>query len=133
MGIAFGTEGWRAVMADEFTTANVRIVTQAIADHLKHQAPKKRTMIVGHDTRFLSDRFARTVCEVLAGNGIHALLTDRAIPTCAVSRAVLDRKLPLGIMVTASHNPGIYNGIKVKPSFGGSDTRETVTSIERLL
>ena len=133
MAIKFGTEGWRAIMAEEFTADNVRIVTQAIADHLLAQgsAHGPRAMTVGHDTRFLSDHFARAVAEVLAANGIQVVLTDRAVPTCAVSRAVLSRKQPLGVMVTASHNPAIYNGIKVKEWFGGSANPDSVESIER--
>lgn len=132
MTIKFGTEGWRAIMAEEFTADNVRLVTQAIAEHVLEQAGGKPfTVPVGHDTRFLSDYFARTVCEVLAGNGIPSVLTTGSVPTCAVSRAVVDGHHPAGIMVTASHNPGIYNGIKIKESFGGSATPETVASVER--
>lgn len=130
--IKFGTEGWRAVMAEEFTADNVRLVTQAIAEQATEQAAgAPLTFAVGHDTRFLSDYFARAVCEVLSGNGIAALLSRGAVPTCAVSRYVVSRKLPLGIMVTASHNPGIYNGIKVKESYGGSATPERIEAIER--
>ncbi len=133
MRIAFGTEGWRAVMGEAFTAQNVRVVTQAIADHVKAQSGARAsiTLAVGHDTRFLSDYFARAVCEVLAGNRIHSALTDRAIPTCAVSRQVVAKRLPAGIMITASHNPATYNGIKVKEAFGGSATTQTVASIER--
>ncbi|MBI4343779.1 MAG: phosphoglucomutase/phosphomannomutase family protein [Candidatus Omnitrophica bacterium] len=137
MAIRFGTEGWRAIMAEEFTVENVRRVTQAIAEHVRRPRPASRggrarvTVAVGHDTRFLSDRFAQAVCEVLAGNGIRALLTDRAVPTCAVSRYVVANRLPAGVVVTASHNPGIYNGLKIKEAFGGSATTETVASVER--
>jgi len=135
MTIKFGTEGWRAVMAEEFTADNVRLVTQAIAEHFKQEAqPSGKpplTLSVGHDTRFLSDYFARVVCEVLAGNGVRSHVTDRAVPTCAVSRYVVAKGLPAGIMVTASHNPAIYNGLKVKVSYGGSATSDTVASIER--
>ncbi len=135
MGITFGTEGWRAVMAEEFTAENVRIVTQAIAEHLQTKTSKTSPtpVVVGYDTRFLSDYFARAVCEVLAGNRIRAVLAEGAVPTCAVSRSVVAQRFPLGIMVTASHNPAIYNGIKVKEAFGGSATTETVASIERHL
>jgi len=135
MSITFGTEGWRAIIAEEFTAGNVRIVTQAIADHLRTQrrGTGPITVAVGYDTRFLSDYFARAVCEVLAGNHIRSVLTDRSVPTCAVSRYVVAKRLPAGIMVTASHNPGIYNGIKVKESYGGSATTDTVASIERCL
>ena len=135
MAIKFGTEGWRAVMAEEFTAANVRLVTQAIAEHVIAHARggSPVVMAVGHDTRFLSDYFARAVCEVLAGNRINSVLTDRAIPTCAVSRCVVAKRLPAGVVVTASHNPAIYNGVKVKEAYGGSATPETVASIEQRL
>ena len=131
--IVFGTEGWRAVMAEEFTMDNVRLVTQAIAEHLLEAARPSAslTVAVGHDTRFLSPQVAGAVCEVLSANGIAAALTDRAVPTCAVSRYVVQHHLTAGIMVTASHNPAAYNGIKVKEAFGGSATTETVASIER--
>ncbi len=134
MGIAFGTEGWRAVIAEDFTFDNVRTVTQAVAEHV-HRRGRAGTLTigVGYDTRFLSRRFAQAVCEVLAGNGLRSLLTRDAIPTPAVSRFVVERRLTAGIMVTASHNPGIYNGLKVKEAFGGSATAETVASIERRL
>ena len=131
MAIKFGTEGWRAVMAEQFTADNVRIVTQAIAEHMIEKTGNPVTLAVGHDTRFLSPYFARTVAEVLAGNGIRSILTDRAVPTCAVSRYVLAKHLPSGIMITASHNPPEYNGIKIKESFGGSATSETVASVEK--
>lgn len=133
MAITFGTEGWRAVIAEEFTADNVRAVTQAISEHALAEASAPITMVVGHDTRFLSEYMSRAVCEVLAGNGIRGLLTDRAVPTCAVSRYLVAQHLPLGIMVTASHNPAIYNGLKVKAAYGGSVTMETVASIERRL
>jgi alpha-D-glucose phosphate-specific phosphoglucomutase len=131
MSIQFGTEGWRAVISEEFTADNVRRVAQAVAEHYLQQAiSAPLTMAVGFDNRFLSDYFARAICEVLAANGIRAQLSPRYVPTCAVSRHVLDRKLAAGIMVTASHNPGIYNGIKVKESYGGSAMPQTVESIE---
>jgi phosphomannomutase len=147
MTIAFGTEGWRGVIAEEFTADNVRLVTQAIADHLRAQATvpagaggaragvsvRPLGVAVGYDTRFLSDYFARAVCEVLAANGIASRLSRAAVPTCAVSRYVVHAGLSLGIMVTASHNPAVYNGLKVKEAFGGSSSQETVTSIEQRL
>ena len=136
MAIVFGTEGWRAIMAEEFTVANVRIVAQAIAEHFLDRSPRAHqriTMVVGYDTRFLSDGFARTVCDVLAANGIQSVLSDRMVPTCAVSRYVVKHRLAGGVVITASHNPAAYNGIKVKEDFGGSATTETVASIERRL
>ncbi len=131
--IKFGTEGWRAVIAEEFTSENVRIVAQAVAGHYRAAAKGRVTMAVGYDTRFLSDRFAQAVSEVLAGNGIRVLLSRGIVPTCAVSRYVKDRRLPAGIMITASHNPPIYNGMKVKAHYGGSATTDTVAKIERRL
>ncbi|MBI4004171.1 MAG: phosphoglucomutase/phosphomannomutase family protein [Candidatus Omnitrophica bacterium] len=134
MPIRFGTEGWRGVMGEEFTFHNVRLVTQAIAEHFLSPARRRTrppTVAVGFDTRFLSDQFARAVCEVLAGNRIRTILSDRAVPTCAVSRCVVAHRLSAGIVITASHNPPIYNGIKVKEAYGGSATVETVASIER--
>ncbi len=129
MPIKFGTEGWRAVMADTFTFANVRIVTQAIAETLKGTRPNR--LVVGYDTRFLSAEFARAVAEVLAGNGFQVVVSKTSVPTCAVSRYVVAKRLPTGIMVTASHNPPTYNGIKVKAAYGGSATGDAVAAIER--
>ena len=128
--IKFGTEGWRAIIAEEFTAENVRVVAQAIADHLRAGRARPLTIAVGYDGRFLSDYFARAVCEVLAGNGIRSLVSTTLVPTCAVSRYVVAKRLPAGIMITASHNPALYNGIKVKEAFGGSAGTETVASIE---
>ena len=133
MKIAFGTEGWRAIIAQEFTMDNVAIVAQALADHLCVSPQGGASVAVGYDTRFLSDRFAQVVAEVLAANGIRALLADRFVPTCAVSRYVVAHHLACGVMITASHNPAPYNGIKIKEAFGGSATIETVASIERRL
>lgn len=134
MKIVFGTEGWRAIMAEEFTFDNVRAVAQGIAEHLlatTEGKPGQVTAAVGYDVRFLSDRFARAVCEVFAANGITCVLSDKSVPTCAVSRYVVDKKCQLGIVLTASHNPPIYNGVKVKEAFGGSATTETIRSIEQ--
>lgn len=131
MTIKFGTEGWRAIIAEQFTAENVRLVAQGIAAHAKAQAGGRPvTMAVGYDTRFLSDYFARAVAEVLAGNGISVQLSETTVPTCAVSRYVVDKKLPLGVMITASHNPPAYNGIKIKEHFGGSAFPETVAKVE---
>lgn len=134
MTITFGTEGWRAVMAEAFTVENVRRVTQAIAEHFREHAPSSRApvkMAVGYDTRFLSERFARDVSVVLAANGIHVVRSTQPIPTPALSRYIVAHRLQGGVMVTASHNPAAYNGLKVKEAFGGSATTETVGSIER--
>ena len=103
--IEFGTSGWRAIIADQFTFSNVERVTQAIALHLLDQADPP-SVLVGYDNRFASDRFARTAARVLAANQIHVLLSSAPVPTPTVSFAVRARKLAGAINITASHNPG---------------------------
>lgn len=129
--IRFGTSGWRAIIAEEFTFANVRLVAQAIADYARGAgAGDPVTLGVGFDGRFLSKEFAQTVAEVLSGNGLRVCLADRLVPTPAVSAAVKAHRWLAGVMVTASHNPAAFNGIKVKEAFGGSAEPETVAAIE---
>jgi alpha-D-glucose phosphate-specific phosphoglucomutase len=129
--IEFGTDGWRAVISDTFTFANVRRVAQAIADFVHEEAAASTPeVVVGFDTRFLSDRYAATVAQVLAGNGIIAHLTRADAPTPAVSYAVVHKKAAAGVMITASHNPPRYNGIKLKAAFGGSALPEQARRVE---
>lgn len=141
--IKFGTDGWRGVISDNFTFANVRRVAQAIAGYyisrsnLQAQSSKlqaKRVRIaVGYDTRFLSDKYALAVTEVLLKQGIKVILSDRAIPTPTLSFCVQQKKLTAGVMITASHNPSEYNGIKIKTASGGAAGVEVTAEIERLL
>jgi phosphomannomutase len=130
--IKFGTDGWRGVIADDFTFENVRRVAQATADYWNAQSLPKRA-IVGYDNRFLSENFARLVGEVLAGNGIEALYPPVAVPTPAVSYAVRDRKLCGAVMITASHNPPQFNGYKLKADFAGPATPEICHEVEALV
>jgi phosphomannomutase len=120
--IAFGTDGWRGVIADDCTFAEIRRIAAATARYyLADPGPGDRTrIVVGHDPRFLSPEFARAAAEVFAEAGIDVLLTDRPIPTPAVSFHVKRLGLKGGVAITASHNPGRYNGFKVKAHFGGS-------------
>ncbi len=130
--IKFGTAGWRAVISDEFTTGNVKLVTQAIANYLKEQATgDKREIVVGYDTRFMSENFAKVSSTVLAANGIKALVTKRDVPTPALAYEILRRRALGGINFTASHNPAEYNGIKFSPSWGGPALPETTNAIEK--
>lgn len=135
--IKFGTDGWRAVISDQFTFENVRLVAQAIADYWKDatlHAPRPTLhAVVGYDRRFLSDRYAQLVAEVFAGNGIQTILTDQATPTPAVSYAVRDRKLVGGVMITASHNPPQFNGIKIKAHYAGSADAGITKQVEAQL
>lgn len=128
--IRFGTDGWRALIAEDYTFENVRYVASGIGQYLQdtNQAPKG--VVVGYDTRFGSPEFARAVAEMLASQGITVSLTDRACPTPVVSWAVLERGAGGGVVVTSSHNPGTWNGIKYKPDYGGSATPEIVAALE---
>jgi phosphomannomutase len=130
--IQFGTDGWRAVIAEDFTFANVARVSQATADYwLANPIPgTKRKVIVGYDRRFLSDQFARRSAEVLAANGFAAVLTPVATPTPAVSLAVKAQKAVGGVMITASHNPAAFNGFKLKAHFGGSAESSMCQAVE---
>jgi phosphomannomutase len=126
--ITFGTDGWRAVVADDFTYENVRAVAQGVAWYL---GDEPRPVVVGHDTRYCGDLFAREVARVLAANGIRVVLLDRPVPTPAVSWTIIQRKAAGAVVVTASHNSAEFNGIKYKPDFGGSAPPEVVAEIER--
>jgi phosphomannomutase len=145
MPIHFGTDGWRAVISDTFTFDNLRIVAQAIADAVNsehwdkqsssaaksrngEQGPKK--IVVGFDTRFLSDRFAGEVARVLAANGFSVLLSQSDAPTPAISYAVKHHGGVAGVMITASHNAPRYNGVKLKGGFGGSALPEQCRRVE---
>lgn len=128
--IKFGTSGWRGVIADDFTVARVKAVTQAIADHLAAQGLKEKGVVVGYDTRFLSERFAAEAVKVLAANGIHSYLSNRDVPTPVVSFEIIRRKAAGGINFTASHNPPQYNGLKFSPAWGGPALPETTKDIE---
>ncbi len=130
--IKFGTDGWRAVIAEDFTFENVRMVAQALADYLDDQSEDKR-VAVGYDFRFLSEDFARAVAEVLAANGITVFLSPRACPTPHVSYYVRKHNLPVGVVITASHNPYAYNGLKIKERFGGSASVQTTRQIESFI
>ena len=127
--IKFGTDGWRGVIADDFTFANVRRVAQATA--LYWRAQGGRAAIVGYDNRFLSEVYAKLVCEVFAANGITALYPPESVPTPAVSFAVRDRRLCGAVMITASHNPPLFNGYKVKADYAGPADPEICAAIER--
>ena len=132
MTIRFGTDGWRGVIAEDFTFGAVRRAAQAVADLLREQGAAGARVPVGHDVRFLGRRFARDCAEVLAANGFRPILPDGAVTTPMVSCQVVARRAPLGLMITASHNPPEWNGLKVKAAFGGSAPEETTRRIETL-
>jgi phosphomannomutase len=135
MSIQFGTDGWRAVMAEEFTFANVARVAQATADFWRAHPVRgtRRRVVVGYDRRFLSAEFARLTAEVFAGNGFRVALTPAPTPTPAVSLAVRAQRAVGGVMITASHNPAVFNGFKLKSHYGGSSDPETCRGVENWL
>ncbi len=130
MQIKFGTDGWRGVIARDFTFDNLSLVAQATMDYLHREGLAGKGMVVGYDRRFLSREFAERVAEIAAGNGIRVWLTDNYAPTPAVSWAVHERGAGAGVMITASHNPPRYNGFKVKEAFGGSARPSTTKVLE---
>src|SRR5947207_6984076 len=128
--IKFGTDGWRAVIADDFTFENVRRVAGAIASYVLKHEDALRGVIVGYDTRFGSPRFARIAAEVLAGAGIPVKLANDYSPTPAISLAVKNQGAAGGVVITSSHNPWNWNGVKFKGKFGGSATPAIMKVIE---
>jgi phosphomannomutase len=133
--IKFGTDGWRAVIAEDFTFANVARVAQATADFWSANpvAGTERKVVVGYDRRFLSDQFAQCTAEVFAGNNFEVVLTPEPTPTPSVSFAVKHLRAVGGVMITASHNPPIFNGFKLKSDYGGSSDSETCKAVESFL
>jgi alpha-D-glucose phosphate-specific phosphoglucomutase len=131
--IKFGTSGWRGIISDTFTFANVEIAAHAIARHLKENPPAgaSRRIIVGHDTRFLSREFAMRCAEILAGHGFEAWLTDRDAPTPVISHSIRLHKAAGGINITASHNPPEWNGLKFNEANGAPASPETCRGIEQ--
>lgn len=127
--IKFGTDGWRAIIAEDFTFENVRMVSEAIARYLNEQGARKG-IVVGYDHRFLSEKFAEAVAEVFAAHGIPVLLTDRATPTPVVAFAILHYGVDGAVMITASHNPPEYNGIKFIPYYASPAMPDITDNIE---
>jgi alpha-D-glucose phosphate-specific phosphoglucomutase len=128
--IKFGTDGWRGIIADDFTFDNVRRVGNAIATYVHKNENVSKGLVVGYDTRFASQRAAEIISEVLAGAGIAVRLSDDYTPTPALSYAVKNLGATGGVMVTSSHNPFNWNGVKYKAGYGGSGTPAIMKSIE---
>src|SRR6201997_3328861 len=128
--IKFGTDGWRGVIADDYTFENVRRVASAIAAYVLKYEDARQGVAIGYDTRFGSPRFARLVAEVIANAGIPVKLANDYTPTPAVSLAVKQQGAAGGVMVTSSHNPWNWNGVKFKGKFGGSATPAIMRKVE---
>ena len=131
--VKFGTDGWRGIIADDFTYANVRVAAAAIANYVLAHENANAGVCIAYDTRFGSRSFARVVAEVLAGAGIPVALAVEITPTPALSYAVRERKAAGGVMITSSHNPAEWNGVKYKASYGGSGKPSIMSSIESYL
>lgn len=131
--ISFGTDGWRGIIGKDVTYGSVEVVAQAYADYLHNQGTVSQGVMVGYDCRFLSEEFASLAARVLAANGVPVLLTAKATATPVVSYGIRCLGLAGGLVITASHNPPIYNGIKIKGYYGGSATPEIVRQISSFL
>lgn len=128
--IKFGTDGWRAIIAQDFTFENVARCSQGLVDYLRERGTVDQGLVVGYDTRFLSKEFADTVAGVCAGNGVKVYLSEKAAPTPVISFNVLHLAAAGAAIITASHNPGIWNGFKFKPEYAGSATQEITDRLE---
>src|ERR1700691_1809162 len=136
--IKFGTDGWRGLIADDFTFANVRVAAQAVAAYLHARSGSDKEdpakgLCIGYDTRFGSKAFARACAEVIAATGIPVLLANDITPTPALSFGVRERSAAGGIMITSSHNPAQWNGVKYKAWYGGSGKPSIIAEIESYL
>ncbi len=129
--IKFGTSGWRGILAEDFTLENVRIVTQAIADHVREDGSAGQGLVVGHDSRFLGANFARETARILAGSGVPVFLCKHDTPTPVIAWEIMRRGTAGAINFTASHNPCEYNGIKFSTAWGGPALPEVTRDIER--
>ena len=131
--VKFGTDGWRGIIADDFTYANVRVAAAAIANYVLANEDAAAGVCIAYDTRFGSKSFAKVVAEVMAGAGIPVAMAAEITPTPALSYAVRERKAAGGVMITSSHNPAEWNGVKYKASYGGSGKPSIMTAIESYL
>lgn len=131
--IKFGTDGWRAVIARDYTFENVERVAQAYADYLLREVNAEPFVVIGYDRRFLSEMFAQRAAEILAGNGLRISLFNEAAPTPLISWAVKELKAHGGVVITASHNPPDFNGFKIKAPWGGSASPATTAAVEKLV
>ncbi|MGH9857472.1 MAG: hypothetical protein ACRD4B_06470, partial [Acidobacteriota bacterium] len=129
--IRFGTSGWRGIISDEFTFSNVRLVSQAIANYIARERPPGRGVVIGYDTRFLSEKFASECARVISNHRIPVFLSDRDAPTPALSAAIIRQEAQAGINFTASHNPPEYSGLKLSTNKGATALPDVTEQIER--
>lgn len=130
MAIKFGTDGWRGIISEDYTFSNVRLVAAAIADYVLDRGEAAKGLVIGYDARFLSKQYAEACAAVIASMGVKVWLSDSILPTPALTWQVRDRSAAGGIVITASHNPPEYNGLKFKASFGGSASPEMMAALQ---
>jgi len=128
--IKFGTDGWRAVIAEDYTFDNVRLCAQGLATYLRNTGAAEPKVVIGYDTRFASEDFAAATAEVLGANGVHVYLSTSTVPTPVVSHAVAALRASAGVVITASHNPAAWNGFKIKGPDGSSAPMEVIAGVE---
>src|SRR4030095_10197794 len=133
MTIQFGTSGWRAVIADEFTFAGVRSVTSAICSHFVTAKPVGDLMVVGYDTRFLGEQFAEECATIISQNAFRVLLCNEPVPTPTISHVIRAKGAICGINFTASHNPPQYNGMKIATADGAPALPEITRNVEQII
>jgi len=131
--IRFGTDGWRGIIARDFTFDKVQACAQGVADYLKQMGLAERGLLIGYDTRFASEYFASDSAEVLAGNGIRVYLCPKATPTPVISYGVIAQKTGGAIVITASHNPAMWNGFKIKTEDGTSASSDVLANLEPII
>src|SRR4030095_10013575 len=132
MTIQFGTSGWRAVIADEFTFAGVRSVTRAICSHFVTATSVGDLMVVGYDTRFLGEQFAEECANIISRNAFRVLLCDEPVPTPTIPHVIRTKRAICGINFTASHNPPQYNGMKLSTSDGAPALPKITQNVEQI-
>lgn len=133
MDIKFGTDGWRGIIAEDFTFANLRRVSAGVAKYINDEGLAARGVIIGRDTRFLAEEFSRTAADVLTNAGIKVYITKDAMPTPVTAQSILAKKAAGAVMLTASHNPPAYNGFKFIPEYAGPATPAITDRITRLI
>ena len=134
MAIRFGTSGWRAIIAEDFTYQNVRLVTEAICSYLKDNSGESgQALIIGHDSRFMGESFSQVAAKIAGEKGFRVLLCDSPTPTPTISHAIRNKKAVGGINFTASHNPPEYQGIKFSTADGAPALPEITRQIENLI
>lgn len=131
--IKFGTDGWRGIIADEFTVENVKRVAQGTAAHIVKQHPQNKLVLVGHDCRFGGQLFAETTARVLCANGIKVKMSKGFVSTPMISLGTVHFNAALGVIITASHNPAAYNGFKLKAHYGGPSSPAVIEEVEEAI